>query len=71
MINQTIKAWDGWILGFIKELPSGDMIATDQTGRIVGRYKKNFDMTTTDTGVFVCKGNNLSMMIPPDSRKGS
>lgn len=69
MKETAVRNWDGWVLGYIKTLPSGNMVATDPTGKIVGRYNPNLNITTDPVGVKLYDGNMLNATIPPDSRK--
>lgn len=70
MADKAIRAWDGYILGWIKTLPSGIQVATTQDGRVVGRYDPKFGFTTDANGVRLYEGNMLTATIPPDNRKG-
>ena len=65
MINrEKIQDWRGKIIGFIDEdSATGNKVARDFYGRIVGRYNKKFDITQDFYGKQVAKGDRLLMMI--------
>ena len=63
MSRQTIKAWNGKILGFIDEYPNGDKIVRDFYGKILGKYDKAFNVTRDVYGRIIAKGDQSSMLI--------
>ena len=65
MINrEKVQDWRGKIIGFIDEdSTTGNKVARDFYGRIVGRYNKKFNITQDFYGRQVAKGDRLLMMI--------
>ena len=58
--NQTNK-----IIGFIKEAPNGDMIARacSRYNKILGKYHKDQDITSHESGDMFGEGNHLTFLI--------
>ena len=63
-MEEVVKDYSGWILGYIEILPNGDKIARDFYKRILGYYKKSIDSTTDFYGRVICKGDSVRGLIP-------
>lgn len=64
--REKVQDWRGKIIGFIDEdSVTGNKVARDFYGRIVGRYNKKFDITQDFYGKQVARGDRLLMMIHP------
>ena len=64
MKREKIKNWRGKIIGFIDEdTKTGDKVARDFYGRIVGRYTKRLNLTKDFYGRQVARGDRLLMLI--------
>lgn len=64
MNREVIRAWNGFICGYVYTDSNGNKKATNEKGRIVGFYKKNMDITTTETGRIVGRGDMVVSLIP-------
>lgn len=64
--REKVQDWRGKIIGFIDEdSTTGNKIARDFYGRIVGRYNKKLNVTQDFYGRKVAMGDRLLMMIQP------
>lgn len=62
--REKIKDWRGKIIGFIDvDTKTGDKVARDFYGRIVGRYTKRLNLTKDFYGRQVARGDRLLMLI--------
>lgn len=62
--REKIKNWQGKIIGFIDEdTVTGDKVARDFYGRILGRYTKRLDLTKDFYGRQIARGDRLLMLI--------
>ena len=62
--REKIQDWTGKIIGFIdKDSVTGNKVARDFYGRIVGRYNKRLDITQDFYGRQVAKGDRLLMTL--------
>ena len=70
MQREKITNWQGRIVGFIDtdEL-TGNKVARDFYGRIVGKYQKQLDITTDFYGRRLAKGDRLMMTIDMSKNK--
>lgn len=58
--REKIQDWTGKIIGFIDEdSVTGNKVARDFYGRIVGRYNKRLDITQDFYGRQVARGDRL------------
>lgn len=55
--TQTIKRFDGWVIGTVTTYSDGSRIAKDFYGRIVGKYDPTIDMTKDFYGRFLGRGD--------------
>lgn len=60
--RQTIKRWDGVIIGFIETDEKGNKTVKDFYGHILGKYDKRHDVTRDFYGRQVAKGDQSSML---------
>lgn len=63
-MEEVVRDWTGWILGYIETKPNGDKVAKDFYRRILGYYKKSIDSTTDFYGRVICKGDAARSLIP-------
>lgn len=63
-MEEVVKDFTGWILGYIETKPNGDKIAKDFYRRILGYYVKSRDVTTDFYGRVICKGDGVCGLIP-------
>ena len=62
--RDKVKNWQGKIIGFIDEdSVTGDKVARDFYGRIVGRYTKRLNLTKDFYGRQVSRGDRLLMLL--------
>lgn len=61
--RQDIKDFYGRKLGTIEELPSGNKIARDFYGKILGEYDKNRNITKNFYGQIVASGDITASLI--------
>ena len=64
MTREVIKSWNGTIYGFVETDANGNKVTKTERGRIVGYYKKNLNITTTERGKQVSKGDTVVSLIP-------
>lgn len=58
--REKIQDWTGKIIGFVDEdSVTGNKVARDFYGRIVGRYNKRLDITQDFYGRQVARGDRL------------
>ena len=60
--RQTIKRWDGVIIGFIETDEKGNKTVKDFHGHILGKYDKKHDVTRDFYGRQVAKGDQSPML---------
>ena len=62
--RDKIKDWKGRIIGFIDtDTVTGDKVARDFYGKILGKYNKRLYITTDFYGKLVSKGDRAMMLI--------
>lgn len=62
--REKIQDWRGKIIGFVDEdSATGNKVARDFYGRIVGRYNKRLDITQDFYGRQVARGDKLLMTL--------
>lgn len=62
--KDRVKNWQGRILGSIDtDTTTGDKIAKDFYGRILGKYDKRSDTTRDFYGRVIAKGDRVAMLI--------
>ena len=62
--RDKIKDWKGRIIGFIDtDTVTGDKVARDFYGKILGKYNKRLNITTDFYGKLVSKGDRAMMLI--------
>lgn len=61
--RQTIKAWNGKILGSIETDYQGNKIVRDFYGKILGRYIKSLDVTRDFRGKMIARGDQCAMLL--------
>lgn len=62
--RDKVKNWQGKIIGFIDEdSVTGDKVARDFYGRIVGKYTKRLNLTKDFYGRQVSRGDRLLMLL--------
>lgn len=57
MERQSIRKFNGQIVGYYEVESNGDKTIKDFYGRILGYYKKGRDVTTTFSGVIIAYGD--------------
>jgi hypothetical protein len=60
--RQTIKAWNGKIIGSIETDAYGNKTIRDFYGKILGRYIKSLDVTRDFRGKLIAKGDQSAML---------
>lgn len=60
--TQTVRLFNGKILGFIKTQPNGDKIVTSFYGKQLGRYEKRHDRTVDWYGRIIGKGDLTGLL---------
>lgn len=68
-MRDTIRTWDGRIIGYIDTKANGDKEARDFYGRILGRYEKSLDVTRDFYGRILTRGDTLSGLIYEEHNK--
>lgn len=69
IIRDKVKDWRGKIVGFIDEdSTTGNKIARDFYGRIVGKYVKRLNLTQDFYGRQVARGDRLLMFFNTSSK---
>lgn len=63
MTREPITNFYGHILGFYEYKSNGDIVLTDFSGRILGRYIESRDVTEDFYGRIVSHGNTLAMLL--------
>ena len=63
MTRETIRAYNGTIIGFIDTDTTGDKIVRDSRGRLVGRYNKASNMTLDHAGRFLYRGDQSPLLL--------
>lgn len=63
MTKETIRLWDGKVIGFIETYPDGSKIVRDFYGRVKGKYDKQFNVTRDFYGRVVAQGDQSSMLL--------
>lgn len=67
-----IKDFSGIIRGSIDtDTKTGDQVAKNFAGKILGYYEKKRDITKSFSGTILAQGNILSSLILDDTRKGN
>lgn len=61
--KQTLKSWQGIVLGYIETDNVGNKIVRDSYGKVLGRYDKRADITRDLYGRVVAKGDQCTMLI--------
>ena len=62
--RDKIKDWRGRIIGFIDtDTVTGNKVARDFYGKIVGKYNKRLDITTDFYGRLVSKGDRVMILL--------
>lgn len=69
MEKEYIREFSGKILGYIQTRPNGDKTAHLFSGKIVGKYNKAMNWTTTFEGRVLAKGDILTSLIYAEARK--
>ena len=62
-MKETIRTWEGRIIGYLEEQANGDVTARDFYGRILGRYEKSLNVTRDFYGRIVSRGNTASGLV--------
>lgn len=62
-MKETIRTWDGRIIGYLETDYQGNITARDFYGRILGKYEKSLDVTRDFYGRIVSRGNTASGLI--------
>lgn len=68
-MEETIKDWNGWILGYVETKPNGDKVARDFYKKILGYYRKSLDVTTDFFGRRLTKGDSCSSLVYAEAVK--
>ena len=66
MAKETIIDFSGRIIGYIDTKPNGDKVVTSWTGKILGTYYKNRDVTCDFYGRILYRGDCSSMLFSLD-----
>lgn len=62
-MKETIRDFQGRILGYLEEKPNKDIIVRDFYGRVKGRYDAAQNVTRDFYGRIVARGNQAAMLI--------
>lgn len=63
MAKERLKDWQGRTMGFMETDAGGNKKIFDSSGRLVGRYNRSQNVTTTWQGVKVAQGDCLTMLL--------
>ena len=62
-VRETVREFNGRIIGFIDTLPSGDKEVRDYSGRLLGRYDKKNNLVRDFSGRILYRGDQSSMLL--------
>ena len=54
-MREIIKNKNFSLLGYIDHLPNGDKVVTTTSGRLLGYYRKNLNITTNVSGTILAR----------------
>lgn len=63
MAKETLRDFQGRIIGYIETYPNGNKRLTDFHNRILGTYEKSLNVTKDFYGRIVAKGDCLTMLL--------
>ena len=62
-MREAIRDRHNKVLGYMEEMPNGDIQLRDFYMNVIGRYDKGMDVTRDFYGNIKFKGNQLSMLL--------
>jgi hypothetical protein len=66
--KQTVRAFNGKILGTIETDSYGNKIVRNFYGKILGRYLKSLDVTRDFRGKTIARGDQSSLLLSLDKK---
>lgn len=61
--KEILRNFSGQIIGYIEISPNGDQELKNYSGKILGRYVSNRNITQNWSGTILSYGNTLSMLL--------
>ena len=62
-MRQTIRDKDNNVLGYLDDMPNGDIQLRDFYMNVLGRYDKAMDVTRDFYGTIKFRGNQLTLLL--------
>ena len=63
MLGEPVRDFSGRIIAWIETKPNGDVYVREFSGRILGHYDKQCDVTREFSGRIIAQGNQIGMLI--------
>ena len=63
MNRETIREFSGMIIGYLDHYPNGDVEAVAFSGRKLGKYVKQYDVTNDFYGRTLYRGNMAAALL--------
>lgn len=68
-MKETIRDFNGWILGYVETSTNGNKTARAFSGWILGYYYKDRDVTTDFQGRIISRGDSVVSLIYENNNK--